>query len=31
MNFLCIPSRPEWGKAWHGLSKNQGAAKEHDE
>jgi len=31
MKFLCIPPRPELGKTWHGLSKNQGAAGKHDE
>jgi hypothetical protein len=31
MKFLCIPPRPELAKAWHGLSRNQGAAGEHDE
>jgi hypothetical protein len=31
MKFSCIPPIPEPGKAWHGLRKNQGAAKEHDE
>jgi len=25
------PPRPELGKAWHGLSINQGVAREHDE
>jgi len=25
------PPRPELGKAWHGLSRNQGFAKEYDE
>jgi len=25
------PPSPESGKAWHGLSRNQGAAGEHDE
>jgi len=25
------PPRPEPGKAWHGLSRNQGAVGEHDE
>jgi len=31
MKFSCIPPRPKPGKAWHGLSRNQGAAREHDE
>jgi hypothetical protein len=32
MKFSCIPPpRLESGKAWHGLSKNQGVAGEHDE
>jgi hypothetical protein len=31
MKFLCIPPRPEPGKAWHGLNRNQGAIREHDE
>jgi len=31
MKFSCIPPRSELGKAWHGLNKNQGAAREHDE
>jgi hypothetical protein len=26
-----FPPRPELGKVWHGLSRNQGAIKEHDE
>jgi len=25
------PPKPELGKTWHGPSKNQGAAREHDE
>jgi len=25
------PPRPEPGKTWHGLSRNQGAVGEHDE
>jgi hypothetical protein len=25
------PPKPELGKSWHGLSKNQGVAGEHDE
>jgi hypothetical protein len=31
MKFLCIPPSPKLGKVWHGLSRNQGATKEHDE
>jgi hypothetical protein len=31
MKFSCIPPRPEPGKAWHGLSRNQGVVGEHDE
>jgi hypothetical protein len=34
MKFSCIPPtppKPELGKAWHGLSKNQGVIGEHDE
>jgi hypothetical protein len=32
MKFSCIPPpKPELGKAWHGLSRNQGATGEHDE
>jgi hypothetical protein len=31
MKFSCIPLRLELGKVWHGLSRNQGAAREHDE
>jgi hypothetical protein len=32
MKFSCIPPpKPESGKAWHGLNKNQGAVGEHDE
>jgi hypothetical protein len=31
MKFSCIPPRPERGKTRHGLSRNQGAVKEHDE
>jgi hypothetical protein len=31
MKFSCIPPRPKLGKAWHGLSRNQGVAGEHDE
>ncbi len=31
MKFSCIPPRLEPGKAWHGLSRNQGARGEHDE
>jgi hypothetical protein len=31
MKFSCILPRPEPGKAWHGLSKNQGVAGKHDE
>jgi hypothetical protein len=31
IKFSCIPPRPEPGKTWHGLIKNQGAAGEHDE
>jgi hypothetical protein len=25
------PPKPELGKVWHGLNKNQGVATEHDE
>jgi len=25
------PPRPDPGKAWHGLSRNQGAVRKHDE
>ncbi len=28
MKFSCIPPRPESGKMWHGLNRNQGAIKE---
>jgi hypothetical protein len=32
MKFSCIPPpRPKSGKTWHSLSRNQGAAGEHDE
>jgi len=32
MKLSCIPPpRLELGKTWHGLSRNQGAAREHDE
>jgi hypothetical protein len=31
MKFSCTPPRPELGKVWHGLSRNQGVVKEHDE
>jgi len=31
MKFSCIPPKLEPEKAWHGLSRNQGAAREHDE
>jgi len=31
MKFSCIPHRPKPRKAWHGLSKNQGAAREYVE
>jgi hypothetical protein len=32
MKFSCIPPpKPELGKAWHGLNRNQNAAREHDE
>jgi hypothetical protein len=31
MEFSCIPPRLELGKAWHGLSRNQGDVGEHDE
>jgi hypothetical protein len=31
MKFSCIPLRHELMKAWHGLSRNQGAIGEHDE
>jgi hypothetical protein len=30
-NFHVTPPKPEPGKVWHGLSRNQGAAREHDE
>jgi hypothetical protein len=30
MKFSCIPPKPEPGKTWHGLSKNQGVAREHE-
>jgi hypothetical protein len=29
--FIYPPPRPEPGKAWHGLSRNQGVARKHDE
>jgi len=31
MKSLCIPPKPESGKTWHGLSRNQGVVGEHDE
>jgi hypothetical protein len=31
MKFLCIPPKFKLGKTWHGLSRNQGVAREHDE
>ncbi len=32
MKISCIPpSRLELKKKWHGLNRNQGAAREHDE
>jgi hypothetical protein len=31
MKFSCIPPKPEPGKTWHGLSRNQGVARKHDE
>jgi hypothetical protein len=32
MKFSCNPPpRPELEKVWHGLSRNQGVAEEHDE
>jgi hypothetical protein len=31
MKFSCIPPKPEPGKVWHGLSRNQGAIREYDE
>jgi hypothetical protein len=31
MKVSCIPPRLESGKTWHGLSRNQGDAGEHDE
>jgi hypothetical protein len=31
MKLPCIPPRPEPGKVWHGLSRNQGVVGEHDE
>jgi len=32
MKFSCIPPpRPELGKMWHGLNRNQGVVEEHDE
>jgi len=31
MKLSCIPPKPGSGKTWHGLSRNQGAAREHDE
>jgi hypothetical protein len=32
MKFSCIPPpRPEPGKMWHGINRNQGVAGEHDE
>jgi hypothetical protein len=30
-NFHVPPPRPELGKVWHGLSRNQGVVREHDE
>jgi len=31
MKFSCIPPRLEPGKVWHGLNRNQGVVREHDE
>jgi hypothetical protein len=32
MKFSCIPPpRLEPGKAWHGLNRNQGVVRKHDE
>jgi hypothetical protein len=31
MKFSCIPPKPKPGKVWHGLSRNQGAPRKHDE
>jgi len=31
MKFSCISPKLEPGKTWHGLSRNQGVAREHDE
>jgi len=32
MKFSCIPPpRPEPGKMWHGINRNQGVVGEHDE
>jgi hypothetical protein len=31
MKFSCIPPILEPEKVWHGLSRNQGAAREHNE
>jgi hypothetical protein len=30
-NSHISPPRPELEKSWHGLNRNQGAVKEHDE
>jgi hypothetical protein len=30
-NSHVSPPIPKLGKVWHGLSRNQGAAREHDE
>jgi hypothetical protein len=31
MKFSYIPPKFELGKVWHGLSRNQGAVRKHDE
>jgi hypothetical protein len=31
MKFSCIPPKPKLEKTWHGLSKNQGVVRKHDE
>jgi hypothetical protein len=31
MKFSCILPKPKSGKAWHGLSRNQGVVGEHDD
>ncbi len=31
MKLSCIPPRPELGKAWHGLNRNQGVIGDYDE